>query len=145
MHSVDLKVLSKRCSLSIIVNSMRNLKGIFNVMSLINICRCRLLLSLNIGSDSRTATPANYSFPYIEDNMLNKLLSIFLFWLLNRESKIRACPWTSFIFTKNFQVNLKDTSEGHCVLVSNWVLMMTTLACLTTLQSWLVSLILTLI
>lgn len=44
-----------------------------------------------------------------------------------------TCLWASFIFTKIFQVILKDMSERHCVLVSNWMVMMTTLACLATL------------
>ena len=64
--------------------------------------------------------------------MLNKLLGIFPPLAIEQRIKNRACPWASFIFTKIFQVNLKDMSEGHYVLVSNWMLMMTTLACLTT-------------
>lgn len=79
------------------------------------------------------AIPVNYDFPSIEDNMLNKLLGIFLPLAIKDRIKNRACPWASFIFTKIFQVNLKDISEGHCVLVSNWMLMLTTLGCLTTL------------
>ncbi len=51
-----------------------------------------IFLSLNIGSDRSsqarcTATPFNYDFPRIEDNMLNKLLGIFP-PLANREQKI---------------------------------------------------------
>lgn len=59
--------------------------------------------------------------------MFNKLIAIFLLLAIKDRIKNRACPWASFIFTKNFQVNLKDISEGHCVFVSNWMLMMTTL------------------
>lgn len=79
-----------------------------------------------------TAAPVNYDFPCIEDNMLNKLLGIFPPLAIEQRIKNRACPWASFIFTKIFQVRLKDTSEGHYVLASNWMLMMTTLGCLTT-------------
>lgn len=65
--------------------------------------------------------------------MVNKLLGIFPSLAIEQRIKNRACPWASFIFTKIIQVNLKEMSEGHYVLVSNWMLMMTTLACLTTL------------
>lgn len=107
----------------------------FDFMSVINMCKCRKLLSLNIGLESRsqvrfTATLVNYDFLCIEDNMLNKLLGIFPPLAFKQRIKYRAVPWASFIFTKIFQVNLKDMSEGHYVLGSNWVLMMTTQACL---------------
>lgn len=51
-------------------------------------------------------------------------------WLLN--SKNRPCLWASFIFEKIFSVNLKDMCEGHFVLVTNWMLMVTTPASRTT-------------
>lgn len=103
-------------------------------------CKCRKLFCLNIGLDSRsqaqfTATHVNYVFPCIEDNILNKLLGIFLPLAIEQRIRNRASSWVSFIFfffLKILQVNLKDMSEGHYVLVSNWMLMMATLACLTT-------------
>lgn len=64
--------------------------------------------------------------------MLNKLLGIFPPLAIEQRIKNRPCLWASFIFTKIFQANLKDMCEGHYILVSNWMLMMTTLACLTT-------------
>lgn len=91
-------------------------------------------LKSNIEVNRRIQAPlVNYNFLCIEDNIPNKLQGIFPssgYWT---ENKNRVCLGNSFISTKIFQVNLKDMSEGHYVLVCNWSLMMTPLACVTTL------------
>lgn len=73
----------------------------------------------------------------IEGSTLHKLLGILPLLAIEqrRRKKNRTCPWASFIFTKIFQANLKDMSEGHYVVEGNWMVMMTTLACLTLLVS----------
>lgn len=63
--------------------------------------------------------------------MLNKLLSIFPPLAIEQRIKIGHALGIHLSLQRFSQVNLKDMYEGHYVLVSNWMLMMTPLACVT--------------